>query len=516
MAEEDFTIPQFIEVPSSGPSFDRWDWLQLGALFLLWFCLLPLRYDSLPLQLWDESHLANSAVEMARSGHWLVPSYDGIPDHWSVKPPLLIWQMAALMWLGLSPLLAVRLPTMLAALATVGTVWAVCRYGLRDRVAAALAGFLLLSSLYYTKIHIARTGDYDVPLSFFTLLYVLAFWHSLERRDRVSISWFAFSAAALFFAVMTKGVAGTLGLVGLFVFSLTRGKFGKLVGNSRIWLLSLLAVGLCLGYYGSRELYDPGYLEAVWQNELVDRFFSVNEGHAERRLFYFVVLGRSFEPCMILLPLAALTVLGIDSRRRSLVTLCLFCAAAILAVLTTSQTKIYWYVASVPPFLAIAAAVGVSDGLRLIKTHELRVPKPFRTRPLQVVVGVLLAIASAASIYRNQVMQMQISEQSWYGALFDELQSRGYSSVLVLDTEFPALPDNPPLKFYVKFYAASARNKGLRPEVTREIPATLPKDELIATCDPKLTPWLKNGDGFAIVDQVHSCIFGIAHRLANP
>ena len=62
----------------------------------------------------------------------------------------MIWQMSALMRLGLPPLLAVRLPTMLAALATVGAVWGVCRYALRDRTAAAIAGFLLLSSLYYT------------------------------------------------------------------------------------------------------------------------------------------------------------------------------------------------------------------------------------------------------------------------------------------------------------------------------------------------------------------------------
>ena len=139
---------------------DRWDLLHLGGLLSLWFCLLMLRNNSLPLQPWDEGRLANSALEMLHSGHWFVPSYGGVPDHWSVKPPLLIWQMAALIWLGLPPLLGVRLPTMLAALATVGTVWAVCRYTLQDRAAALVAGLLLLSSLLFTNIHIGRTGDY--------------------------------------------------------------------------------------------------------------------------------------------------------------------------------------------------------------------------------------------------------------------------------------------------------------------------------------------------------------------
>src|SRR6516165_7241321 len=87
---------------------DRWDVLCVGSLLILWFLLHILNYDSLPLQLWDESRNANNALEIARYGHWLVPTYKGVSDHWNTKPPLLIWQMAALMRLGLPPLLAIR------------------------------------------------------------------------------------------------------------------------------------------------------------------------------------------------------------------------------------------------------------------------------------------------------------------------------------------------------------------------------------------------------------------------
>jgi 4-amino-4-deoxy-L-arabinose transferase-like glycosyltransferase len=562
----------FMPAPLANASLDRQDLLCLGTLLLLWFCLLMLRHDSLPLQIWDESRLANSALEMVRSGHWLVPSYGGVPDHWSVKPPLLIWQMAALMWLGLPPLLAVRLPTMLAALATVGTVWAVCRYAVRDRVAAALAGFLLLSSLYYTDIHIARTGDYDVPLTLFTLLYALAFWVSIERDGKVRTSWFAISATALVIAVMTKGVAGAFPLVGLLVFSLMRGRLVMLLGSFRIWLLALLALVLCLGYYGSREQYDPGYLQAVWQNELGGRFFTVNEGNAAGRGFYVGGLICGFEPGVILLPFAALTILGTDTRRRSLVTLCLLCAATILAVLTISPTKIYWYATPILPFLAIAAALGVSDGLGWIKARELRLPKLFGARPLQVALGVMLAVVSVMSLYRNQVVQLgagvydvsqsptppafagagsqpkppqketvhgiypdeliklaqrlkrylrqsdaywylwgwRIAEQAWYGALFNELQARSNSSdVVVLDGGFEGAGEN--YNPVLKFYADIARTKGLRVKISALLPEVLPADELVATCDPKLTPWLKHRVGFSVGGQVHSCIFGAAH-----
>src|ERR1700730_7088081 len=325
-------------VRSTNSLLDRWDTLCLGSFLLLGFSLLMLRYDQLPLLLEDESRNANNALEIARYGHWLHYTYQGVADHWNTNPPLLIWQMAALMRLGLPPLLAVRLPTMLAALATVGAVWGVCRYAFRDRVAAAVAGFLLLLSLYYSDLHIARTGDYDVPLSFFLLSSALAFWASIVSEGMIWMGWFAVSMAGLVLAVMTKGIAGAFAVPGLLAFSLISGQFAKLVGNLRAWLLACLALVLCLGYYGSRELYDPGYLQAVWEDEL-SSFFETFEGGRQSSLFYIEVLARKFEQGLILLPLAALAVSGKDARRRSIVMLCLSCAGAVLVVLTIAQTK---------------------------------------------------------------------------------------------------------------------------------------------------------------------------------
>jgi 4-amino-4-deoxy-L-arabinose transferase-like glycosyltransferase len=545
MAGSDPTIARFVPASFANAALDRWDLLCLTTLVLLWYCLLLLRNDSLPLQILDEGRLANSALEMVRSGHWLVPSYGNVPDHWSVKPPLLIWQMAALMWLGLPPLLAVRLPTMLAALATICTVWAVCRYALYDRVAAALAGLLLLTSSFYTNHHIARTGDYDVPLGLFVLLYALTFWWSIKQEGKVHIGWFAISAAALVLAVMTKGVAGSFGLAGLFVFSLMRGRLITLLSNFRVWLSAFLALFLCLGYYLSRDQYDPGYLQAVWQNELI-RFSSTNEGHAAGPRFYIDILIADFKLGVILLPLATLTFLGSDGRRRSITTLCLCCAATILVLLTISQTKIYWYTTPILPFLAIAAALGVTDGLRWIRAREPNLPKLLHAGPLQVALGILLAVATAKSLYRNQVVMLRTAEQDfngqlWYGALFDKLQARGNSSVMVLDGGVGRLGNYNPV---LQFNADIARRNGLRvtlpaldtlplgvvvhegaiegvrnynpyADIGRglqvEHPAVLPTGELVATCDPKLLPWLKHLDGFSLDGQVHSCIFGASH-----
>ena len=53
--------------------------------------LLFYRLGALPTEVWDESRLAENALEMAKTGLSLISTYNGIPDHWNTKPPLLIW-----------------------------------------------------------------------------------------------------------------------------------------------------------------------------------------------------------------------------------------------------------------------------------------------------------------------------------------------------------------------------------------------------------------------------------------
>ena len=92
-------------------------------------------------------------------------------------------------------------------------------------------------------------------------------------------------------------------------------------------------------------------------------------------LYHICYLLNSFEPGVLFMSLAVLPVLGSDDRRRSMAVLCLSCAATLLAVITAAQTKLYWYLTPTIPFLAIAAGLGVSDGLRWIKAREPQLPR---------------------------------------------------------------------------------------------------------------------------------------------
>jgi hypothetical protein len=82
--------------------------------------------------------------------------------------------------------------------------------------------------------------------------------------------------------------------------------------------------------------------------------------------------GCIFRAGATLLPLVAFT-FGTDRRRCSCAVLSLSSAAALLGIISISQTKLFWYAAPNLPLLAIAAALGISDGLRSIKIWELQV-----------------------------------------------------------------------------------------------------------------------------------------------
>jgi len=52
---------------------------------------LFLHLENLPLRIWDEARLAVSAYEMSHNGNYIVVHFDGKPEMWSTKPPLMIW-----------------------------------------------------------------------------------------------------------------------------------------------------------------------------------------------------------------------------------------------------------------------------------------------------------------------------------------------------------------------------------------------------------------------------------------
>jgi 4-amino-4-deoxy-L-arabinose transferase-like glycosyltransferase len=483
------------------------DIMVAAGLMLLVFVLLIYRSDSLWLQYWDESRIANNALEAAMDGHWLAPTYHGVVDHWNTKPPLLVWLVAILLKAGLPPLWALRLPNIFAASATCGLIWATLRFALKDAAAAALGAVLLLSSVLFIGIHASRTGDYDGLESLFILGYVLSLWAAYT--EPVKPNWLALAAFCIVGAVMTKGVAGALALPGCALFFLTSPtRLWKLIKDARSWVWGFATVAICLGYYLTREAYDPGYLQAINHFELGGRFQSVSDGHAGPPLFYVGVLFASFEPGWVLAPLALVALLGPSGRRRDLAVITLASALAVLVVLSCSKTKIFWYATPAVPLLSIAAGIGVTDALRRIPSRRL----PWRGLA-GATVFVVCAIDMAAAIYQSQrwvvTAEDTLTPAVRDGRFITYLHGVALTPPLIVmderlwgPTPFGGSPDrrfSQIVDFYARYY------RGHWPIAEADLGDALPPGATVMTCSGKVLSHLNAGYGLIIITRQYGC-----------
>ncbi|MDE6112359.1 MAG: glycosyltransferase family 39 protein, partial [Bacteroidales bacterium] len=96
----------------------EWVFILIGlavAVPLIFFHL-----GRLPLRVWDEARLAINGYEMMQNHRFFVTTYEGAPDLWNTKPPLLIWlQVLSMRCFGINEV-AFRLPSALAVLLTCG------------------------------------------------------------------------------------------------------------------------------------------------------------------------------------------------------------------------------------------------------------------------------------------------------------------------------------------------------------------------------------------------------------
>lgn len=326
------------------------------AIFTL-LCLVILfplvsHLDRMPLRIWDEARIAVSAFEMFKNADLLIPHYEGEPDLWSTKPPFLLWCQVICMHLIGPSVLAVRLPVALAALAICALFLLVSIKFFKNKLIGVVAAFVLVSSYGFVHIHMSRTGDYDVMLALFVFASSLSLYFYLEKKKQIYLYLF-FLALAL--GVLTKSISALFLAPAMLLYLLMKRELVPLLKNRNLYGSLSLFLLVSLGYYLLREHYNPGYLEAVWNNELGGRFNKALESHKQDTLYYLRLLYEQqwtywlffLIPSLIWLPFEK------DARVKRFGGFILLMALGYLAVISTSATKIFWYDAPVFPFLAL-------------------------------------------------------------------------------------------------------------------------------------------------------------------
>jgi 4-amino-4-deoxy-L-arabinose transferase-like glycosyltransferase len=320
-------------------------------------CYFPifLHLDSRTLREWDEARNAINAFEMDRNHDHFVKHYQGQPDLWETKPPLLVWMQVTCFSIFGYTELAVRLPSAIAAFCLAMFLLNFFYRHFQKPMIGILAVMVLLSSGGYIHDHSVRTGDHDSLLICFEMLMLLSFFMYVETRKQKQLL-----LSCLFFmlAIYTKSIAIFIFLPGILLYLAVSGNLLSSLKDKKLWIGFLLALGGALLYYLVRESLSTGYLKAVWENELFPRYFNTAKTYkyeVSDFWFYFRELKNSqFSTWFIfLLPAVIINLLSCKDMLRRFHLFILISAVVFFLIISRGTTNTWYDLPLIPLFAMI-------------------------------------------------------------------------------------------------------------------------------------------------------------------
>lgn len=313
-----------------------------------------------PIFLWDEGRNSLNALEMYFNNNFLVMHYNNEPDMWNTKPPMLIWFQTCFMYfIGVNEL-AIRLPSIIAAFFTCFYLFYFSKTVLKNEWLGLLISTILITVNGYVEIHGIRTGDFDALLTLYTTICSLSIFLYCESNKKTYLYLFFITLTC---AALTKGIAGLLFAPAYILLVLFYKKFIPLIKNKDFYLGALIFIVFVFGYYGLREVFNPGYINAVYENELGGRLNSTLDGvDTKDNLFYFNNFFNEYDRLkywIYLFPLAF--ILNLFNNNKTIFNLNIYCFTLIIThylVLTKAATKYHWYDTPWFPFIAIIIGLG--------------------------------------------------------------------------------------------------------------------------------------------------------------
>lgn len=416
----------------------------LEILLMAGICYFPLCYniDALAIRQWDEARNAVHTVEMRNNHNFIVRHFEGIPETWEPKPPLLIWlQVASSGIFGLNEF-AIRFPAMLASILTVVLLVFYFHRFHGNRYIGYLASLVLITSQGYIDRHIARTGDHDALLILFLTAILLIFYRYLTSSKPRPV--LIISMGVLFIlSVYTKSAAFIIIVPGLLASIFIFGAAKKLFTDKWLYFTIFLFITATGSYYVVREIMQPGYLEAVWHWELFPRYANTENRFDSGTFWYYAInfyKSRFTWWLWILIPaVLMLPFLLKNEIRRFYYYILINCL--LLFIMISSGSKGLWYDGPLYPLFAVII------GVFLMTVYKLCMPLMRMSSKIIYLLSFLLLLAVFFIPYRDIVKKNnRTSEYPW------DLEIYNMSYVLRDHKTLEKLPD--PLKIVFDGYYA--------------------------------------------------------------
>lgn len=352
------------------------------------FSSLCLRLGDLPLQEPDEGRNAEVAREMAASGAWLVPTYNGVA--YLDKPAFYFKAVALSLAAFGNNETAARLPSAVFGVALVLMVFAFCRrvHGVRCGLLTAMV--VATMPLYMA---LARAVIFDMMLAFFVCGAIFAGYLAEETEGRARRNWYLLGAAAAGCATLVKGP------VGFIVPTLVVLVFHRIEGRRGVWKrffapLNLAVffavtlpwfVGLCLAH---RDFLYYGLVE-----ETFHRFTTTQTFHRSQPLYFYpLVVLVTFLPWSLLLPEAGIAAWKHRWVKHRADRLCLVWSVVVVVFFSISASKQPVYILSVTVACGLLVARLLEAALQNPAGRAARILGRASVAP-----GVVLLTAGAAA-----------------------------------------------------------------------------------------------------------------------
>jgi 4-amino-4-deoxy-L-arabinose transferase-like glycosyltransferase len=237
----------------------------------------------------DEGNNAECFREMLDSGNLVLPTFNyQIRDD---KPALLYWlQIACAQVVGVNEW-AARLPSALAALMTLLTVYELGRrmFGAR---AGLWAGLVLATSFAF--LGAAHFANPDALLVALGTLALALFWHDVDSGGR---GWLGGVGAAAGLAVLAKGPVGLVLPAGVAIFFLVWQRRLRNLCDWRLGWFLLLFLLVAVPWYALVTAETKGlWLKGFWEKHNLARAATSLEGHSGPWYYYALVLLAGLAP----------------------------------------------------------------------------------------------------------------------------------------------------------------------------------------------------------------------------
>ncbi len=472
---------------------------------LIYFALYH-KLSSHPITTWDESLFSLRALSLYETGSYLsnFNIYDDLPNHRNTKLPFTtLLQVLGYKLFGVNEY-GVRIPTVSVLVVTILLMIRHFRRDYGSRYFGFLFGLITLSTLGLYGIHMARSGDQDVAYSCYLLVATLSFGKYLHTNATRYLIYFTLSFIA---AILTKNLLAGLIFPGVLIYTLLSGQLGRCLKDYRIYL-SVLGIGLAYGgtlaYFESQY---PGFVDRMWNYELMGRYQTIIEEHQGPPLYYLRLLQERFSPYIYLIPF----VIGysfhprVPAMMKCLIQIVSCAFVSYIAIISLSETKTFWYLAPNYLFGIYLVSAGL---LMLYLLHKDRLG---RSDNMILLSSFLLIFGLLYSSVINEVISPSVksAKDERYGKFISLIEKRRptIKSFLIYDNNFGTTA-----YFYKRKH--EYQNPELAITYKREV-KNIESGQLIMSCLNNVLDPLSKLYDHEVIEQWHDCKLIKINSLQN-